>query len=367
MRFAMNCVLAPGSRMHALAAGYIIATRRFFLVVVILTGLLQPILLAGPVAAGTGVASTVDSLPTDSIFAPTSFWYAPIPVDAPLHRNSAGFLADFLRQKKAYYGSVSIATTSWASPVYVVGTDVPTVKVRQWFCLKDYQQPNTPLAAQWEAVPIPAYAEPARGSDAEMTIYQPATDTIWEFWQARKSGGQWEACWGGRMQNASKSDGRWPTIYGTTATGLPFLGGQITAEELRRGEIRHAIGIALVEAEAASVVSWPARRSDGWNPQKAPNRIPEGLRFRLDPAVNVDALPMRPAGKVIAKAAQKYGFVVWDKGGAIGIRSQNPKSYTLQGLPDPYPELFGGAPAYAILEGFPWQRLQFLPQDYGRP
>ena len=169
------------------------------------------------------------------------------------------------------------------------------------------------------------------------------------------------------MQNASRSDGRWPTIYGTTATGLPFLGGQITAEELRRGEIRHAIGIALVETEAANVVSWPAKRSDGLNPKKEPNRIPEGLRVRLDPSVNVDELKMLPAGKTIAKAAQKYGFVVWDKAGAIGLRAQNPKSYTAAGLPDPYPSLFGGAPAWAILEGFPWEKLQFLPQDYGKP
>jgi hypothetical protein len=223
------------------------------------------------------------------------------------------------------------------------------------------------LIPQWAAVPIPPYAEPAKGTDSEMTIYQPATDTLWEFWRARNTDGHWQACWGGRMQNVSGSDGRWPTIYGTTATGLPFLGGQITSEELRRGEIRHAIGLALVEAEAANVVSWPAKRSDGWNPKKEPNRIPEGLRFRLDPAVNVDALKMHPAGKTIARAAQKYGFVVWDKAGAITLRAQNPKSYTAIGQPDPYPAIFNGTPAYAILNGFPWDRLQFLPMDYGKP
>ena len=46
------------------------------------------------------------------------------------------------------------------------------------------------------------------------------------------------------------------------------------------------------------------------NPKNAPNRIAEGLRFRLDPAVNADALKMHPVGKIIANAAQKYGFVV---------------------------------------------------------
>ena len=43
------------------------------------------------------------------------------------------------------------------------------------------------------------------------------------------------------------------------------------------------------------------------------------------------------------------------------------KSYTLQGQPDPYLALFGKTPAYAILNNFPWDRLQFLPHDYGKP
>ncbi|MDP3841505.1 MAG: hypothetical protein Q8Q81_02760, partial [Oxalobacteraceae bacterium] len=44
---------------------------------------------------------------TDTVFAPSSFWYAAIPANAPLHANSAGFVADFLRQKQAHYGTVN--------------------------------------------------------------------------------------------------------------------------------------------------------------------------------------------------------------------------------------------------------------------
>lgn len=315
---------------------------------------------------GNNTVEAAVTVLTDAVFAPTSFWYAPIPGNAPLHANSAGFQADFLRQKAAYYGTVNINTWSYASPVYIAQPDTPTTRVAYSNCqYKKYGEPA--LEAQWAAVPIPAYAAPAEGSDAEMTIYQPSTDTLWEFWVTRNVNGQWQACWGGKLSNASASDGTWPHPYGTTATGLPFLGGQITAEELSRGEIAHAIGISLVEAEAAAIVSWPALRSDGKNPDAAPNRIPEGLRFRLDPAINVDALPMSTAGKVIAKAAQKYGFVVWDRAGALSIRAQNPKSYTALGQENPYPALFGGRPSYAVLNGFPWDRLQFLPMDYGKP
>ncbi len=317
------------------------------------------------VAQSAGQTISTDTLLTDAVFAPTSFWYTPIPENATLHANSAGFVQEFLNQKKTYYGTVNINTDAYSSPVYVVDASVAPVKVSYWNCQnKTYIDPS--LAQQWEAVPIPAYAEAAGGTDAEMTIYQPSTDKIWEFWQARKVNGQWQACWGGEMQNASKGNGVWPNYYGTTATGLPFLGGQITAEELVRGEIRHAIGIALVNTESASVVSWPANRSDGYNPSNEPNRIPEGLRFRLDPHVDVEALKMSRVGKIIARAAQKYGFIVWDKAGAISIRAQGPKSYTATGGQDPYPALFEGKPTYAILNGLPWDRLQFMPKDFGK-
>lgn len=300
------------------------------------------------------------------VFAPTSFWYQAIPTDAPLHPNSANFVTEFLRQKKAYYGTVGINTTAYACPIYVVGPDVKPVQVSEWDCQnKGFKDPK--LAAQWRAVPIPDYAAPADGTDGEMSIYQPSTDSLWEFWQARKVDGQWQACWGGGMQNVSKNAGIWERPYGTTATSLPFMGGQITPDELRRGAIEHSMGIALVDLEKHSVISWPAVRSDGHNPKNEPNRIPEGLRFRLDPNVDVETLNLSPVGKIIARAAQKYGFVVWDKAGAITLRADNPKSYTQRGEKDPYPQLFGGKPAWSILQGFPWEKLQFLPVDYGKP
>lgn len=307
--------------------------------------------------------ASAEPLLTDKVFAPTSFWYTPLPVNAPLHPNSANFVKDFLRQKNTYYNTVNINTRDYTSPVFIAEASTPKTRVTQWDCQKKGYS-DKGLAEQWAAVPIPAYAMPSKGTDAEMTIYQPSTDTLWEFWQTRKIDGAWQACWGGRMTSVSKNDGIFPNHYGTTATSLPFIGGQITPEELKRGEIRHAIGISLVETEHFNVLSYPASRSDGWNPNKLPHRIPEGLRLRLDPKVNVDALPMSKAGKTIAKAAQIYGFVVWDKAGAISIRAQNAYTYIAQGQPDPYPALFGNKPNYAVLDGFPWEKLQFMPMNY---
>ncbi len=316
-------------------------------------------------------ALAATSLFTDHVFASTSPWYTAIPTTVTLNSNSANMLQDFLNQKPTslYNGTVNVNTRSYSSPVFIAPAGAATVKVSQWDCQKKgYFDPS--LATQWAAVPVPANAQPSSGTDGEMTIYQPSTNTIWEFWKTQKyADGTWHACWGGRMQNASTNPGYFPANYGTTATSLPFLAGQITANELKRGEIKHAIGIALRNATTWSLFSWPAQRSDG----NGASIIPEGTRIRLDPTINVDSLSLHPMAKIIAKAAQKYGFIVWDRAGSISIRAQNLVSYTALGQPDPYHSdtmhtgLFGTTPDYDVLKNFPWSRLQFLPMNYGKP
>ncbi|MBI1367661.1 MAG: DUF4124 domain-containing protein [Planctomycetes bacterium] len=322
------------------------------------------------IAMLTVVRGDVAKIPSqevpERVFDAGSFWYQPLPKDAPIDPKSDAYTADILRQIKKYYGTTTINIKEYCSPVYIVGPEVKTVRVEQWDA-QNNGYIDKALIEQWAAVPIPDYALPSAGTDMEMTIYQPSTDTMWEFWKARKIEGKWQAAWGGRMEHVSKSDGIWKHPHGTTATGLPFMGGQITPEELARGEIRHVMGIALVDTETWKIHPWPANRSDGYNPDNVPNRIAEGTRFRLDPSIDVDALPMHPMGKIIAKAAQQYGFVVWDKAGSISLRANNALAYTQIGQPDPYPALFGDTPIYFILKGFPWDKLQFLPPEYGKP
>ena len=109
------------------------------------------ILLAGHFGFGTATAAE-RRVETAAVFAPTSFWYTPLPADVPLHPNSANFVDEFLRQKKACYGNVSINLKSYASPVYIAGADTSTVRVREWDCQKKgFSDPR--LAGQWKEVP----------------------------------------------------------------------------------------------------------------------------------------------------------------------------------------------------------------------
>ncbi len=332
-------------------------------------------------AAFAGSAITLSS----HLFAPTSFWYQPIPANAPLNANSATYAQNLASQVKTYYGNVNLNTDTYAAPVYYVQTSgtpytttsdpnaTPLFQVGSSVNVaasgacnsSNYSDPR--LAAQWQGVPIPAGATVAKGTDKEMDIYDISTQTFWEFWVMSNTNGQWSGCWGGRIQDTSQSDGIFPNPFGGSATGLPYQAGEITAAELASGNIDHVMGIAIVNADSWNVFSWPANRSDGYNPNNAPGQIPEGIRFRLDPAINVDALNLNPIARTIAIAAQKYGFVVWDKGGSVTLRLSNPMSYQLAGKANPYAALFGNTASYAIMNGFPWDKVQFMPVDYGKP
>ncbi len=307
----------------------------------------------------SGVANSAVPIPANS------FWTTPIPLDAPLAANSSNYVSEFIRQFHTHYGTVSITTDSFNAPVYVVEPGTPTVAVNQWKCQVNSTLSPT-LKTQLSSVPIPSNALSSPDSDGEMIIYDPTSDTLWEFWQIHKVKGKWQACWGGQIENYLTSSGIFSFPYGVTATGLPLAAGQITAEELQNGQINHVMGIALVDLADKSIYSWPANRSDGKNLRNLPNQIPEGTRFRLDPTINVNTLNLTPVGKIIAKAAQTYGFVVWDKSGAITLRAENVLSYTVKGSANPYPALFGGKQNWAILQNFPWDKLQFLVPDYGK-
>jgi hypothetical protein len=69
--------------------------------------------------------------------------------------------------------------------------------------------------------------------------------------------------------------------------------------------------------------------------------IPEGLRFRLDPRLNLASFHLTPVAHTIAVAAQKYGFIVMNTGPDVQVRLGNPKPYVDAGRPNPYIKLFG--------------------------
>ncbi len=276
-----------------------------------------------------------------------------MPAGVALDSNSSTLVNDFVQQYKSAYGTVGINTTSYSSPVYTVPADQPTVKVTPQNCL-GYGIP-TGLAAQLAAVPIPPGATPASGSDGDMIVYQPSTNTEWELWEAKDTGGSWTACAGGEITGVSSSNGVFPAPLGVAASGLSLLGGQIHLSDLASGSINHVLEVQVPRTEQGVFVA-PAVRTDGWS--TASNAIPEGTRFRLNPDVNLSSLGLSPVGLEVARAIQTYGLVISDTSGAVNFIAQDPSPQMAAGAPNPYNSWFGSTPSYEVLAGIPWQDLE---------
>lgn len=302
---------------------------------------------------------------------------APLPANAPIALNSAAMVGDIIKQQtfpptneagqKA--PGVYVTTTEGDSdPIYVVGRDEPVVPVEG----RTWDGKLIDMKGQWDAVPLPDDANPADG-EGSLVVWQPETDTMWEFQVLRQEGGKWIAQSGGRIQNVSANEGMFGdppgTKFGATASAITLLAGLPRIEELRRGVIDHAIAFAVANGDGRKGWCWPAYRTDHTHWRLDPAAIPAGTRFRLRHDFDLNAWhasnPMHPIGLMWARAIQKYGMVARDEGWGFGFWAEDP---TPTGE-DPYHgpgKLFGTSPPNGSEQGvfkkFPWHELQALAQ-----
>lgn len=296
-------------------------------------------------------------------FAADSVWNSPLPGNAALDGDSSTLVAGLSRQVASSGGWVN--TTSYSVPIYTVGASQPRTPVR----LDVYPGGDAaPLAQQFAAgVPIPSSAQPAQGTDAQLVVWQPSRDKLWELWRAAQVAGVWHARWGGVMDHVSRNPGYFyqPRDWGASATSLPLLGGLIRISELRSGHIDHALALAIPQARAGTFV-FPAQRTDG--SLNDPAAIPEGTRFRLPADLDIAALHLPHFDQMIASAAQRYGIVVRDQAGAVVFLAEDPVPYGSDPYGSPH-GFFDGESPHDLLARFPWQRLQAVaarPNAYGQ-
>lgn len=333
---------------------------------------LEPVAPVEPVAPLEPVAPSEPVVPVEPagplrFFSPTSFWNATLPAGAPLDPSSAGVVGAFdeeiAKAEAAKEHVPTINTTSWSVPVYTVPAGQPMVKVT----LENASGTRAALQSAWDAVPLPPNALPAAGTDKHLVVSQPSTDKLWEFWHLEYTAGGWQAAWGGAIEKASSNPGvygleAWPGAtqwWGASATSLSIAGGLITLEDLKMGQINHALAMAI-PSPRAGVYASPAHRTDGWSTE--PLAIPEGAHLRLDPNLDLASLKLPRVTLMMAEAAQRYGIFVRDRAGNVAFYGQDPTStgtnpYTGTG------GYFEGKSPQQLLASFPWSHLQLLKME----
>ncbi len=293
-------------------------------------------------------------------FSATGPWRTTLPDDAPLDPNSSAIGADIAEQVRTHYGAAALNTDAYSAPIYTVPATQPTVTMTWSNCQhKSWEDPT--FAAALRNVPIPANAVPSNGTDSEIVIWQPSTDTEWEFWVTSETNGVWSACWGGRIQNVSQNPGIFSGNTGATASGLPLLGFLVRVQDLQSGSIDHAINLELPNVRAGAY-SWPAMRTDGTTSN--PDDPAEGERLRLPASLDLSTLHLSAGELMIARAMQRYGLIVTDKSGSVAIQGEDPRPFELGGAPNPYLSYFSG---WEWLQDLPWQDLQAVVFNYGKP
>lgn len=307
-----------------------------------------------PAPAGPGSPSAFKPLPK---FAANSVWTSRVDGSGEALDGASGRLVGRLNamvdeEVRKGFGPW-INTTDYSSPVYTVRAGQPLVPVTL-----DRPQPYAAKLKKLLArgVPIPRKARPAAGNDKHMIVWQPSSDTMWEFWHTQRSRADWHVEWGGVMTHVSRNPGHFTgedAGWGATATSLPLVGGMMTPAELKAGVVDHALALAIPEARARFWTA-PAQRTDGQ--VNGGDSIPEGARFRLDPTLDLDKLGLPRLTLIVARAAQRYGIILRDKAGVVTFYGQDP---TPTGA-NPYPRLFGDRLPSKPLAKFPWKRLQLL-------
>lgn len=300
---------------------------------------------SSPPSGGGGAPPSGDS----DFFSPTSVWNQQIGSNPQIDPNSAAIVNDLVDQVDRYVPWFNY--DQYSTPVYVVGPNQATRQVTD----SDDGFMTTGGQHHWNQVPLPSNAQPAGGTDKHLVIWQPSTDTMWEFWLFEWNNGSPRAAHGARIPNVSSNPGALPRPYGATASGLPMVAGMMMVDELRAGSIDHALALAVPEPRA-SVFAAPATRTDGFaNRASAP---PEGAHFQLDPTLDLDSLGLTPFTRTVAEAAQKYGIVVRDKSGSVSFYGEDPTNHP----GNPYGSILGpGDPG--ALRDFPWNRLRLLRMD----
>jgi hypothetical protein len=299
-------------------------------------------------------------------FSPVGWRNARLSKRAPIAKNSRVLVGELRSQIKSRPRGALIGSSHASSPIYTVPRDQPTVRV--------HAPPGSRIdrQGQWAAVPLPPDARPASGSDARVVVWQPSTDTMWEFWGLAKDPfGRWVARFGGRLPNLSRTPGHFVdppgTGFGASATSIAIMAGTQRIEELRRGVIDHAVDMAVLKTGARDGWCWPAQRTDRHLSSRAANTIPGGTRFRLpanfDLAAYAREHPMSRYALTVARAVQRYGAIARETSVEIGFYAEDP---TPLGW-DPYPEIFEGrsADSRGALKNFPWRKLQVVAPPPG--
>lgn len=248
-------------------------------------------------AAGKPVAGTrCPAFPSDN------WWRADVS-DLPVHDRSRQWLSHMSTGVDLHpdFGPSFGDGPNYGIPITVVTSAHRKVKVRF-----DY-------ASESDRVRYPFGAdtriEGGRGSsgDKHAIVVDKGACRLYETWNTRIRRGRWVAG-SGAVWSLRSNDLRPDGWTSADAAGLPILPGLLRWNEVRAGNVDHAIRFTTDVTSTHHL--WPARHDAG---SRASLRYPPmGARFRLRPGFSTSGFSAH--ARTVIEAMQTYGLVLADNG-----------------------------------------------------
>jgi len=282
-------------------------------------------LAMGGLAASSPQAGTVKpSASAFRAFDADSWWNSPVPAAAPISPIAPQVLDHMRTAPDSKNGCVRLAGTGsnkWGQPVFWAGQGDPTYDVH-------VSGPSRP--PELANVRIPERARAAATSDAAMTVFDRRRGYVVAFTGARfdESVRQWSASGAtvtylaskGLHWRAGRSDERRNRGSHRGNNGAVMM---VRYDEVRAGAINHVLKVAS-GPETSRRFAFPMVGSDGDSSDPVAPR--QGLRFRIKPSVDIDALDLGPQATVIATALQRYGMYLGDNAGRTTLKLEDTRA-----------------------------------------
>jgi hypothetical protein len=219
-------------------------------------------------------------------------------------------------------GKAMTPDDDYGRPVYFADASDP---LRSVHCVEDWGR--CPL--EGEQVRLPAAATAASGTDGHLSVVDTTTGWEYDFFEARTPavGDRLTVGWGGRTRIDGDGLGS-----GATAAEFGSYAGIIRLEELKGGEIDHAL-FFYAPCDSGSFV-YPASKTGYTCPDRA-GAPPMGTRLRLTRTVaQIQAMDVPAWKKTILRAMSRYGLIMGDTGPSWGLKEESARVYTAFGAPD---------------------------------
>jgi hypothetical protein len=348
-----------------------------------------------PISNNNGTYFTTLKTPDNVVkwrAATQQLWYKPLPDNTPVDPNSAGKVDVYARvaRGKALANGNTIfpyasAFTKTQPFVYFVDSDRERfIQVDHTCHVFDVPQP-TDINAVYpgkNGIPFPAEGkmpnENLNGDDHPTMIYDYKKDIYFEFWDfitPNLTGtGRASTCLGIATMNFTAGDGMGHP--GIMNSGIPRSGAMITLDEAYKLKINHVISVQSFQ-ERGDQPSYPATQYVGVYNCSEPqnynkiggiqNCIFDGQRLRL-PANYDTSKISHPFARAVAEAIKKYGLIIADYAGCNCIEVEGERTATTNfGYHSPWDDVFAPMENYQVFDQIPWEDLQVLPKDWGKP